>query len=139
MLFRSVFLNGEDRASCEVRCVRFEAKLTVVVRVGEYRSGGETGLKRCKGLSLRGSPREHFVLLGQVREGFCELRVIFDEAAIEVGETEEASDAADIGRRGPFRDCCHLGIVHLDAIPVDKHSQIFYFRFVEGALFGTCE
>ena len=88
-----VFLNGEDRAGCGVRSIRFKSELTVVVRVSEYRSGSKTGLKRCRGLGLRGSPGEHFVLLGQVREGLCELRVVFDEAAIEVGEAEEATDA----------------------------------------------
>ena len=119
-----VFLDREDRASCEVRSVCFEAELTVVVRISEYGSGSETGLKRCKSLGLRGSPCEHFVLLGQIREGLRELRelrVIFDKSAIEVGEAEEATDAADIGRRGPFRNCFHLGVVHFDAVSVDEH------------------
>ena len=97
------------------------------------------GLKRCKSLGLCGSPCEHFVLLGQIREGFCELRVIFDEAAIEVHETKEATDAVDIGRGRPFHNCFHLGIVHFDAIPVDEHSQILHLRFIKGAFLWACE
>ena len=134
-----VFLDREDRTSCEVRCIRFESELTVVVRVREYGSSSETGLKRCKSLGLCGSPCEHFVLLGQVCEGLCKLRIIFDEAAIEVGEPKEATDAADIDQGRPFRDCFYLGIVHFDAISVDEHAKIFYLRFVKGALFRSCE
>ena len=81
--------------------------------------------------SLSGSPCEGSVLLGQVHERLGELSIVLDEALVEVGEAKEAMDAAYIGRDGPFRNCFHLGIVHINAITIDKHSEIFDFSLVE--------
>ena len=96
-------------------------ELTVIVGICEFGCSGETVLELGECLSLSSSPCEHFVLLGQVREWLGELSVVLDEVSVEVGEAEEAPDTMYIGWCGPFCDCFHLGVIHLDAVMVDEH------------------
>ena len=58
---------------------------------------------------------------------------------IEVCETKEAVDAVDHHGCRPFHNSFYLGVVHLDAIMVDKLSKVLDFCFVKRALFWACE
>ena len=41
--------------------------------------------------------------------------------------------------RGPICDGFYLAFVHVDAVSVDEHPQVFYLRFVERAFFRSCK
>ena len=126
-----ILQDGQDHTSCKVQYICLESKLTIVVGVSEDRSSGETVLELSKGLGLSSFPSEHFVLLGQVHEWLCELSIVFDEVSIEVGETEEAVNAMDSCQHRPLHNGFHLGVIHLNAIMVDKHPKVFNFSFVK--------
>ena len=134
-----IFQHGEDYTSCKVQSVCLQSKMAVIVWISKNGSSGEAVLQLLKSVGFCGSPGEHLVFLGQVCQRFGKSGIIFDEAAIEVGEAKEAADTAYCRGCRPVCNCFHLGIVHSDAIMVDEHSQIFYLHFVKRALFGMCE
>ena len=96
-------------------------------------------LQSCERAGFHASPGEGFVLLHKVCERFRKRGIVFYESSVEVGKTKETVDATNRHGRRPIHNGFYLGIIHSDAVPVDKHPQIFYLRFVKRALFGTCK
>ena len=55
-------------------------------------------------------------LLAEIREGVGDVRIIIDEAAVKIGETEEGLDISDVAGCQPGLDCGHFGWVHLEPL-----------------------
>jgi hypothetical protein len=69
----------------------------------------------------------------------CDCGEISYEAAIEVAESQEASDVLNGGWSGPFRDSFNLYGIHFDFPLTNNDTEVFHLLFVEGAFLGFQE
>src|ERR1700761_8588891 len=74
---------------------------------------------------LGGKPMERCAFLGEVEQGSCDARKIFDETTIEVAKTKEGLNLFDSSRGGPISDASQLGWVHGNITILNNKSKIF--------------
>ena len=78
-------------------------------------------------------PRQ--VFLGKVNQRASNIRVVWDESLVEVGEAKEGVDIFDFSWSGPTCDAIKLNRVHGQLSWFDDHSEVFDFISGELAFF----
>ena len=75
------------------------------------------------------------VFLGKVNQRASNIRVVWDESLVEVGEAKEGVDIFDFSWSGPTCDAIKLNRVHGQLSWFDDHSEVFDFISGELAFF----
>ena len=70
-------------------------------------------------------------LLGEVKKGASDVRVMWYKALIEICKSQEGSYVFDCQGDGPVSNPSYLDWVHGQGSGFDYHSKVFDFRDVE--------
>ena len=100
----------------KLRHVSLKAEFAVLVRVLQHRCSSESSLQCLEQSSFPITKVKYNILASQVHHGMTNNSVVFDEASIEVAETEESVDLLCICWFRPLQDSINLFRIHLDPI-----------------------
>ena len=70
--------------------------------------------------------------LGEVKKGASSVQVMWNEAPVEICESQEGSYVFDCRGDGPVCEPSYLDWVHGQGSGFDYHSKVFYLGDIEG-------
>jgi len=116
----------EDSTGCMFGGISGNGKGCREVREVENWFRQEKGFERVKGSLASGSPVPLEVFLSEVNEGAGDIRVVWDQPTVEIGEAKEGAYVLDFSRGWPFGDSVKLDRVHGKLTGFNDHSEVFY-------------
>lgn len=102
----------QDGTRGEVRTVCFYTEGGMVVWGGKNRRRRGRVFESVKSGDFVGSPFPLGRVFSEVKERSSEMREVSNEAAVEVGETQEGLDLGDVRRRRPVFNSSDLDRIH---------------------------
>ena len=115
----------EDGPCSKIAGICDQLERFTVIRESKHRCCGEYLDEGTESRFLGGMPLERDVLLGEVEQGACYARKIFDETLIEVAKTKKGLNLFDSSWGGPISDSSHFSWVHGNMTIPDNNSKAF--------------
>ena len=126
--------DGKDSSNGIIQSIGFHSQWSIRDPVGKDRSRGEGLLQEVKGRAtiLTKIPRNVFV--GKPCERYNDVRVVEDEATVEICKTKEGLDVLHLAGFWPVGDGFDLVSRHREAIGGEAETQVFCKGDMEFAL-----